>query len=720
MLRTLRTILISIIAIIAFSHLAEAQSAQPPSARAFRTRERVRIDARLDEPDWQRAQPIGRLAQRDPKEGEAPSEETEIRVMIDDEALYFAIICYDQTPGAIVASQLTRDADLEVDDRILVILDPFYDHRNGFFFEVNPAGARTDGQVGNNSEHRSYEWDGIWNAAARITREGWVAEIAIPFKTLRFKPEQETWGLNIERHIKRRNETDRWAGARRDVWISNLSEAGRLEGMQEVHQGRGLDVRPFVKGARQDGDLDGDAGLDISKNLTPNLNASLTINTDFAETEADSRQVNLTRFDLFYPEKRTFFLEGAGVFDVAGLSAGFHTDLIPFYSRRIGLLSDLDQTVPIQVGTKVIGRISDYNVGFLDVQTRGVGDLSLDGQNMMVARVSRNLFRQSSVGAIFTRGNQLGTGNSLMGADARFATSQFRGGKNLELDFFALRTEDEATRRSDYAAGIRVDYPNDLWDLSFSLKQIGDHFAPALGFVQRTGIRKASSGIRYKPRPERFGIRQLFFELEPEIITDLHNVVQNWSVFSSPFNMQTESGERFEFGIMPQFERLEDPFEISTRVTLPAGAYQWTRYRLAAETASKRSWVVGLEGSWGGFYNGTDRQLAASLMLKPSHHTAISLRADRNDIDLKQGRFFTHTFAAQFNFNFSPNLSWTNLAQYDSESRLLGFQSRFRWILRPGNDLFLVLNRGWIRTFTGAYDSKFDRATVKLQYTFRY
>ena len=504
--------------------------AQKPMAHATQLKDRIRIDGKLDEPDWQGALPIGPLIQLDPKEGEPASEETEVRILFDSDAIYFGITCRDRTPSAIVSKQLTRDADLSVDDRAMVILDPFFDQRNGFFFAVNPSGARADGQVANSAEHISIDWDGIWNAASRITPEGWVAEIVIPFKTLRFKPGLASWGLNVERHIKRKNETDRWAGARRDIWVSNLAEAGRLEGLTGIHQGHGLDIRPFLATGNKDDDGRLDVGIDVSKNLTPNLNASLTVNTDFAETEVDARQVNLTRFPLFFPEKRAFFLEGAGVFELPGVTG---TDLVPFFSRRIGLLEG--QEVPILIGTKVIGRQSGYNIGFLDVQTRRVDNVeldgqkvSVDGQNLLAASVSRNFFRQSTVGAIFTRGNPAGAGNnSLIGANARLATSEFRGNKNISLDVFMFRTQDEESHTSDYAGGFKVDYPNDLWDIAMTWKQIGTNFRPALGFVPRAGIRRANVGVEFRPRPERWAIRQFFFQLRPAVITNLKNEIQN-------------------------------------------------------------------------------------------------------------------------------------------------------------------------------------------------
>ena len=681
------------------------------------------MDGRLDEAVWQRAAPIGRFVQREPIEGSEPSESTDVRVLYTDSALYIGVLCHDRSPREIVSTQLTRDAELDVDDRILIVLDPFFDHRNGFFFEVNPAGARSDGQVSNNAERLSLEWDGIWNAVARITDEGWIAEIEIPFKTLRFKPGQTTWGFNVEREIKRRQEIDRWTAARQNIWIGNLAEAGRLEGLEGVQQGRGLDLRPHASVAAANGDPESALGVDVFKNLTPSLSAALTINTDFAETEADLRQVNLTRFPLFFPEKRAFFLEGAGVFDVAGLVNT--TDIRPFFSRRIGLLEDL--AVPIRVGAKLTGRQGHYNVGVLDIETGSLDDPALTGgsvprQNLLAARVSRNILQQSWIGGIVTHGNPTGAGdNTLIGGDARFATSTFRGNKNLSLDLYLFATDDEASRSRAGAGGFKLDYPNDRWDVALNFKQIGENFRPALGFVPRAGIRKTDVSIAFQPRPDRCGIRQMFFELQPEIVTNLRNEVETWSFFTAPFNLRTESGDELQWNYVPQFERLNEPFEVSPGVVIPPGSYQWTRYRAEVETATKRPWVVEAAWWWGGFYGGTLRQLELGVTLKPNTHVAVSAQAERNDVTLPQGRFYTEILTIRADYNFTPDISWANLAQYDNESRIAGWQSRFRWILRPGNDLFLVVNRGWFRTLDdGRFEPRFDRESAKLQYTFRF
>ncbi len=592
--------------LVAATVSAQATTATP-RAVATSTTDPIHVDGILDEAAWSRAIPIGPLVQSDPKQGAPASEDTEVRVLFDTETLYVGITCRDREARAIVATQLARDANLDVDDRVMVVLDPFFDHRNGFFFVVNPAGARADGQISNNAQDLSYEWDGIWDVRARVNADGWVAEIAIPFKSLRFKPDQDVWGLNVERQIKRLQEHDRWASARPDSWVTNLADAGELSGLGQTKQGRGLDIRPYVSGGEESSAAKAKMGVDVFKTITSSLTASLTVNTDFAEAEVDSRQINLTRFELFFPEKRTFFLEGAGVFDVAGLGSQ-NVDLIRFFSRTVGLLNG--QEVPILLGLKVSGRQSGYNVGALDVQTRrttlDAGPLA--SQNLLALRVSRNLFEQSWIGAFATRGNPAGLGdNSLVGVDARLATSHFRGDKNLSLSLYGMRTDDAVSRRVDTAFGLELDYPNDLWNVQSSWKQIGDRFDAAMGFVPRTGIRKSDVYVAFQPRPGRFGIRQFFFEVEPTLITNLRGRLENWRVFVAPFNVRTESGEHLEWNYIPTFEHLDLPFEIQPGVVIPPGSYQWTRFRTEVNTATKRPWVVDCALRWGSFYGGTLR-----------------------------------------------------------------------------------------------------------------
>ncbi len=678
----------------------------------------VTIDGRLDEPAWAGASPIGELVQTEPDEGAPPTEATEVRVLRDEEALYFGIRCFDRTPSGIAATKMGRDAELEGDDHVLVVLEPFGDRRNGFFFAVNPRGARAEGQIANNSEQLNFDWDGIWDAAARVDGSGWTAELAIPLKTLRFRKEAVAWGLNVQRYVARREETDRWTAARRDIWISNLSEAGRLEGLQGARQGRGLDVRPYVSGGEEDSGGEYKVGGDVFKNLAPNLTASLTINTDFAETEADDRRVNLTRFPLFYPEKRSFFLEGAGIYEVAGLG-NQDEDLVPFYSRRIGLYQG--QEVPILAGLKVSGRVDRWNVGFLDTETGRHEELGLDRQNLLAARVSRNLFRQSFVGALVTHGDPSGAGsNTLAGGDARLATSTFRGRENLSLDLYAFFTDDGASGRKGHAWGGKVDYPNDLWDAALSFKEIDAGFRPALGFVSRTDVRKTDVHVEYMPRPGRLGIRQLFFETGGQYVSDTSGRTLDWMVEVSPVGLQTESGDKANLLWVPQFERLDQPFEIQPGIVIPPGDYRYTAWMAAVETAGRRRWVAQMEVRWGSFYDGDLTRVAGRLDLKPNAHLLVGVQGEWSRGELPEDRFTAKVLAGRLDLNFNPNLGWSNLVQYDTDSRELGVQSRLRWRMRPGSDLFVVFNRGWVHEADGTYRPYFDRGSAKVQHTFRF
>jgi hypothetical protein len=442
------------------------------------------------------------------------------------------------------------------------------------------------------------------------------------------------------------------------------------------------------------------------------------VNTDFAETEADDRQVNLTRFPLFYPEKRAFFLEGAGIYEVASLGTR-NSDLVPFYSRRIGLYQG--EEVPILAGLKLSGRVERWNVGLLDVETGRQDDLGLDRQNLLAARVSRNLFRQSFVGALVTHGNPSGAGsNTLAGVDARLATSTFRGGENLSLDLYAFVTDDEASGRRGYAWGGKLDYPNDLWDAAVTFKEIDRDFRPALGFVSRTGIRKTNAKVDFMPRPGRLGIRQLFFEASLQYVTDTAGRTLDWMVIAAPLGLQTESGEEVRLEWVPQFERLDEPFEIQPGIVIPPGDYRYTAWIAEAQTAERRRWVAEIEMRWGNFYDGDLTRIETRLALKPSAHVLLGFDGEWSRGTLPAGRFTAKVLAGRLELNFSPDLGWSNLVQYDSDSRELGFQSRLRWRIRPGSDLFVVFNRGWVHDEDGAFRPYFDRGSAKVQHTFRW
>ncbi len=423
---------------------AQRAALKPPALHARRAAQAPRIDGVLDDAAWAPAEASEAFVQVDPREGEPPTERTEIRALHDSDYLYLAIHCFDREPSKIIGTQMKRDAALETDDRVAVVIDTFEDRRNGFFFEMNPAGAKVDALIASNGQDINEAWDAIWEGRATIDAAGWSVEMAIPFKSLSFAPELTTWGFNVQRTIKRRLETDRWASPRRNVSVSQVSEAGSLSGLEDIRQGIGLDLVPFFAARWNDDGNDEDTlgkpGFDAFYRLSPSFGAALTVNTDFAETEVDQRRINLTRFPLFFPEKRDFFLQDAGIFQFADLDS----DLIPFFSRRIGL-TDSGEEVPIEIGGKLTGRAGDFNVGILDVQTGEADDF--DAANLFVTRVSKNVGEQSTIGGIFTHGDPNGRdSNSVAGLDANFGRSDFLGDRNLRSSVWGLEAPTKRAR----------------------------------------------------------------------------------------------------------------------------------------------------------------------------------------------------------------------------------------------------------------------------------
>lgn len=688
------------------------------------------VDGTLNEPAWHDASPIGELVQREPRPGEPPTQRTEVRLMHDDERLYIGVICHDSEPGAVIGTQMARDAVLDDDDRIEILLDTFHDRRNAFYFSVNPAGALVDGLVIENGT-LNREWDAIWNARTQRTTDGWTAEIAIPFKSLRFRAGQTDWGFNFSRTIKRRIEEDRWSGARLDLVFQQVSEAGEITGFDAVSRGIGLDVRPFVAAfryeRRSDGDSDtkGEPGLDLFYGITPDLNFSATINTDFGETEVDARQINLTRFPLFFPEKRTFFLENAGnfTFSNAGVDRRNPTlAVVPFFSRRIGLLRGNE--VPIRFGTQLTGKVGSTDIGVLGVQT---DDSAITpGRNMLVGRVKQNLLRQSYVGAIFTNGNPEGPADSsTIGGDFHFATSRFLGSdRNFVVDAFGLQSRNEGVADHDAAYGATVAYPNDLFDIGFIWREVEENFRPALGYVPRPNARTLHFTADYSPRPRDFlNVRQMSHELRYTEITRLDNgKVESKRLFTAPVNWRFNSGDRVELNWVPTFERLFVPFEISHGVVLPPGDYQFTRWRLESYSASKRR--VEVRATWwlGTYWSGRADEVELFVQYKLPPHFVINLTAQQTLATLPQGKFTARVHTLRANYAFTPFLAWSNLVQYDNNSNNLGLQSRLRWTMRPGNDIFLVFSRGWIREEEDAFRFRPEdmKLAAKMQMTFRF
>jgi hypothetical protein len=701
--------------------VAALQGHVRPTAAAVRVDTPPRIDGRLDDEVWSRSGPIGPFVQVEPIEGAAPTEATEFRVLYDSEHLYIAVRCFDKDPSGIIGTQMGRDADLDTDDRVEIVIDTFHDRRNAFWFQMNPVGSKGDALISNNGTDFNKPWDGIWEGKSSIDEKGWSIEMAIPFQTLSFDPAIDTWGFNVRRQIKRRLESDRWAAARLDLTFFQVAEAGDLSGLAGLRQGVGLDVVPFLhadwtndRSGNPDQDLIGKPGFDLFYRLTPNLTASLTVNTDFAETEVDGRQINLTRFPLFLPEKRDFFLENAGIFQFADLSH----DLIPFFSRKIGL-DDRGHEIPILYGGKLTGRAGDWNLGALDVETDSAA--GIPEKNLLVTRISKNVGEQSTVGGIFTSGNPNGTAdNSLYGLDANFRTSTVFGDKNLTASVFGLRSETEGKSGGDLAYGASVAYPNDIWSAHVSWKEIQADFDPALGFVPRTGIRSWFGLVEYEPRLNT-SIRKLSFNAEAQVITDLDDRVETIEAQVRPLGIEWDSGDELRLEVLPGYERLDQPFDIQPGVVnpIPIGEYHTLRWRAEVETALKRpvSGAIGLEV--GDFFTGRRTDAQAELSWRPSRFFTGSLGYEQSHVDLPEGVFTTHLGQVRTNVAFSPDVDWRSFVQFDNESESIGLNTRLRWILRPGEDIFIVWNQTQKRS-DGSFVPLFQEAAFKIAYTLRF
>ena len=724
-----------------------AQNAARPRLRAWHAAADVRIDGKLDEAVWSRADSITELRQVEPQEDGVPSARTVVRVLVTDDVIIFGIRA--DSPGQlglaggialsstnnrdaqdeIVSFARQRDASLSSEDHIKIVLDTHGDGRSGYVFAVNPNGARYDALISGQGEDENAAWDAIWEARTARTRTGWSAEIRLPIKSLLFRPALTEWGFNVQRRIQRLQETDRWASPARDFEITQTSRAGLLTDIPPFELGVGLSVRPAITGG---GTRDSagvgirgthKASLDATQRLGANTLASLTVNTDFAETEVDTRRVNLTRFPLFFPEKRTFFLEGADIFD---FGVGLDEDVLPFFSRRIGLIEG--RQIPIEVGGKINGRARGTNYGALAVRTNDLDTLS-SGSTMAVVRVRKNVLRESSAGVIGTIGDPLGRpGSWVAGPDLTYQTSRFRGDKNFLVGIWGLATGREGLRGDRTAVGGKIDYPNDLWDVALKYKRIGDAFDPSLGFVPRAGVHIASLSADWQPRPRRpigpLHIRQCFWENELEYVAGLTGGWQSYRYFMAPINCRLESGDRFEFNIVPTGERFTEPFEIADGVVIPATGYHFNRFRLEAGTAQKRK--LSTQATWwfGEFYDGRLDQYELTSAWRPSPLLILELSAERNDGRLPEASFTQNLVGTRVRLNVSPDLQLSSFLQYDDESNSFGTNTRLRWTFNALGEVFVVYNHN-MRTrdpLTLRRELIFasNQLLLKAQYALRY
>lgn len=759
----------------------ECDRGQLPVARAVFVEEGPEIDGQLDDAVWEKAEVITELTQVQPVFCVDPDFKTEIRILTDGESLFFSMRAYDPEPSKIVANRMARSEVFFYDDGFNMQLDTFNDRQNGFFFQVNPNGGRRDGTFARDNFEEN--WDGIWFASARIDSKGWVAEVEIPFKTLPFRPGADVWGLQLSRRVRRVNSELRWADPSLQRFGINMSRAGQLKGMSVAKQGLGLDVVPtFSFGATIDGqgqdnnpgpspalaggrDFDDHAELRIEPSfdafyrVTPGLMASVTANTDFAQTEIDDAQINLTPFPIFFPEKREFFLRDTGIFQFADLSS---ENGIPFFSRRIGLSTGFDgktDDVRLLGGARLTGRVGRFNLGFIDIQQdrnvqseppfilnrsfRRVGTPSnRHGENLAVARVSANVLEESNVGILLTHGDpESDRENLLAGADFNYRSSDLIKNRfvsaNLwiQQNFAGGNYSDRST-----AWGATLSYPNDIVNWKFRVKDIQNGFDPALGFVSRRDIRRYDGDFRYRIRPKSDVIRTWDVNFDTNLVTARDNHIEGGRFFFSPILITTQVDDSFELLFTYIYDDRVEPFRLQDHIYVPAReAHQFSGI-IRIKTSQHRKIRFEYSTGVGEFYDGWGVRIAPLLEWRPNKHLLLSLRYDerrfngletcnlaavvantclRASNEAKNRLFVVRLARVRVRVAFTPDISWNTVVQYDNVSEDLAFQTRLRWIIKPGREFFVVVGQD-LDLKPGDFRVRETNPAAKARWTFRF
>lgn len=688
--------------------------------QAIRISGEITVDGKLDEPEWSRAEPAKDFIQKLPATGEPATEPTEVRLLYDQDNLYVGVYCFDSAgPAGIVVNDIRKDFMTTNSDGFQIVIDTYGDNRNGFLFATNPAAGRYDMQIGADGNRGNRDWDGIWDVDTEITEDGWQLEMAIPFRTLRFRSaEQQVWGVNFERRVRRKFEDSYWSPLPPQFRLGRVSLAGSLDGIEGVHQGRNAYFKPYVKIPylkREDDDWDFQPtiGLEVLKwAVTPQLTFDATVNTDFSQVEADDVRINLTRFSLFFPEKRDFFLENADIFAWGRTERGprGRPDVLPFHSRRIGLTDDND-IVSILGGARLTGRAGKYTLGLLNMQTGAFGEKppedSLDPRadtddeedeedevtyapstNFTVARVRRDILRQSDFGGIFINKQEVdGSYNRTYGLDTNFNFFRY-----LDINTYILKSDTPGLEDEDYAGNLQASWRDGFFEMQGGHLRVGDNFNPEVGFVQREGIHKTSGEFGITPRPrERIPwIRELNPSIQVDYFTNTENVLESRQI-DGRFSVEFSESSRLSVSMESNFERLLEDDEIHD-IVIPAGDYNFDE--VSASFRSNRSKMISIEAraGTGGFWNGDRDSYEFGLNFQPSYKLSASVELGHNDVALSGGSFTTDLVSSRVAYSFSNNMWFNALIQYNSDDREVISNLRFNWMFKPLSDLFLVYN----------------------------
>ena len=672
--------------------------------RVVRSRAPIQFDGRLEGPDWTTADSITDFRQREPLVGAPGTQRTVVKVIRDAEALYIGVRACESVPARVRARQLRRDADLSSDDNVVLLIDSFHDRRGAFVFGTNPLGALWDAQL-TDLDNLNEDWNGIWDV--RVTRDsaGWTAEFRIPFRTLRFRRGTDVrFGFNVRRFIRRNNEEVLWRSWGRAEGLYQLLNTGELTGLGDLRRSHQVEASPYVlsraiesehdsSGARiADGFVGAKAGIDAKFAVSPTVTADLTAGTDFAQVEADQLVVNLTRFPFFFPEKRAFFLESSGLFDL-----GTSGQVQAFYSRRIGLDTS-GSAVPIIAGGRIYGRLGPWRLGILDTRSGGT-----DRANDAVVRVQHDLFDRSYVGAIASTRTVSGQGTQAT-AGLDLDLPLVVRGKNVEPKFWIMGTRTPGISGLPLGWRISTDYPNDLFDNFVSLYRIDSAFDPALGFVRRTGIWETTGHVDFMPRPHALGIRRLDFTFP---IPSWDIIANEWGSLGRTADWQTAwfewrvlggdrtNGDHFEVNYQRLMDAPTTPFSIFRDVAIPPGRYWWSRYELQYFMSANRPLSVGAFVNWGPFYGGRSADLELQAIWRGGGHLILGADLTRTVARLPSGGFTALLTSMRVEYDVNPRVSFLGFIQFTNEDQRADFNLRFHWIPTIGDDVFLVWNSGY-------------------------
>ena len=704
------------------------------SVRATRVASPPIVDGRLDEAIWGQTDRIADFHQIRPGDGTEPSERTEVYLVYTDDALYVGARMFDSDPDRIVAKTARHGQGLGTDDRLVVILDPFNTRRGGYRFETNLNGVRHEALYESVNAFQS-EWTAIWHTASAVFENGWTSELEIPFKSISFDQTIDTWGFNFGRSIRRRGEEMVWVSRNRSY---NPSIVGLATGFADLNQGLGLDIVPSASVNQQRAfapsasESDFEPSLDAFYRVTPSLNASLTVNTDFSAAEVDDRQVNLTRFNLFFPEKRDFFLNDADLFEFGRIgssgnsasTASSENNARPFFSRRLGL-SPSGAPVDLEYGGKLSGRVGRWTVGALAIRQDGFRDV--EAGPAFVGRVSANVLEESSVGVIATHGDpNSNRKNSLVGADFRYLNTHLPGGRVVEAETWIQKSDTEGVAGNDAAFGVGIRVPtNEQWRGGLGYREIGGNFNPALGFVSRTNVRDTTADVGYTHFVRGRVLQTLFAGVDAERIALLDGGLQSSVVLARLLEVRTNTAEQLNIHYSATEEVVLEPFtiyeDITQKVVVPPGRYSFGETVLSTQTGGQRTFSGGLTYRAGDFYDGSRVNVGGQFAWKQSRRFALGLRYDLNDIELPEGSFVTRLARFTTEVNFSSTLYWVNLIQYDNVSEVIGANLRLRWIPKAGQESLIVLNhRMQDRDKDNAFSSEVMDVSMRASYTFRF